>query len=298
MKIGKLHQIDLRDVWPHEETDFTRWLAENLEALSEAVDLGLDLLQVEQKVDDSKFTIDILAEDEDGEKVIIENQLEKSDHTHLGQIVTYATNMDANTVIWVTKFPRQEHINAINWLNEFTNKKFYLVQVEALKIDNSQPAPFFSVICRPSAESKSLGKSKKVIDEVIESRRRRRAVSDTIIVPARKEGFDKVFLGENCWYAIRLRDKRIPQMKYIAGYQVAPISAITHVAEIKEIVPHEDSGKYKVIFKGRAKEIKPIKIGPKSKVQGPAYCEYEKMASAKTVDDLLALNEYSDEEAA
>ncbi|MBK7844124.1 MAG: hypothetical protein IPJ71_10585 [Bdellovibrionales bacterium] len=298
MKLGKLQNVELRDVWPKEERDFTTWMAENLDSLSEALDIGIDLIQVEQKVDESNFTIDILAEDEDGERIIIENQLEKTDHSHLGQIITYATNMDAKTVVWITKHPRQEHINAINWLNELTDKSFYLVQVEALKIDNSNPAPYFSVICRPSVETKTLGTNKKVISEVIEARRKRRSISDTIIVPARKEGFDRVFLGENSWYAIRLREERIPQLKYIAGYQVAPISAITHIAEVKEIKLYKDTGKYMVVFKGPAKEIKPIKIGSKSKVQGPAYCEYEKIATSKTVDDLLGADDYSGESAA
>lgn len=296
MKIGKLIAVDLREVWEHEAEDFTHWLAENLEPLSEAIELPLDLVEVEKKVDDSRFCIDILAEDDSGDRVIIENQLEKSDHSHLGQIITYATNMDAKTVVWITKTPRQEHINAINWLNEFCDKKFFLVKVEAYQIDDSSPAPFFKVICWPSEESKTLGRSKKSLDLVRDLRQRRRNASDTIIVPARREGFEKVFLGENCWYAIRIRDKRIPQIKYIAGYQVSPVSAITHIAKIKEIIPHGNSGKYKVIFEKAAQKIEPIPLGEKSKIQGPAYCEYEKLKTSKTVDELLGGEDYESDE--
>ncbi|MBX9721666.1 MAG: hypothetical protein K2X81_09745 [Candidatus Obscuribacterales bacterium] len=296
MRVGKIVQVDLREVWKQESSDFTQWLSENLTELCDAVEMNLELINTEQRVDESRYAIDILAEDDSGQYVIIENQLEKTDHTHLGQIITYASNMDAKTVIWITKHPRQEHINAINWLNEASDKRFYLVQLEALRIDDSDPAPFFSVICRPSEESKVLGKNKKQIGEARDARRRRKDLSDTIIVPARKEGFEKVFLGENCWYAIRLRENRISQIKWIAGYQVAPISAITHIAEVREIVPYQDSGKYLVQFKGPAKEIKPIKMGNRSKIQGPAYCEHDRLQNAKSVDDLLTLDIYSDEE--
>ena len=296
MKVGKLVPVDLREVWQHEADDFTQWLAENLDQLNEVLDQALETLDTEKKVEDSRFCIDILAEDDEGNRVIIENQLEKTDHSHLGQIITYATNMEAKTIIWITKLPRQEHINAINWLNEFTDKRFYLVQVEAYKIDSSDPAPFFSVICRPSEESKSIGRSKKSLDAVRELRQRRRNASDTIIVPARKDGFEKVFLGENCWYAIRIRSKRIPQMKYIAGYQVAPVSAITHVAKIKEIVPYGEDGKYKVVFEKPAQEIDPIPLGERSKIQGPAYCEFVRLKDSKTVDEVLAGEEYESED--
>lgn len=293
IKIGKLVQVDLREVWAQEASDFSQWLSQNLEYLTEVLDMNLELLETEKKLDDSRFSIDIWAEDGNEQPVIIENQLEKTDHTHLGQIITYATNMDVSTVIWIAKHPRVEHINAINWLNEFSDKNFYLLQVEAYKIDDSRPAPFFSVICRPSEEAKNIGKSKKEFLQEREKRRARRAASDTIIVPAKKDGFEKVFLGENSWYSIRIREDRIPQIKYIAAYQVAPVSAITHLAEVKEIIPsHEDPNKYKLIFKGPAKEIKPIPMGEKSKIQGPAYCIKDKIDSVVNIDELLGFEDY------
>ncbi len=297
MKIGKITQVNLREVWQQEASDFTQWLSENLSELCDAVDMNLELISTEQRVDDSRYTIDILAEDDLGEYVIIENQLEKTDHTHLGQIITYASNMAAKNIIWITKQARQEHINAINWLNEVSNKRFFLVQLEALKIDNSSPAPYFSVICRPSEESKIIGRNKKEIEAVRDAHQKRKDIADTIIVPARKEGFEKVFLGEHCWYAIRIKHNRINQIKWIAGYQVLPVGAITHLAEVKEIVPYEDTGKYLVQFKEPAKEIRHIKGGSRSKIQGPAYCEYALLKSAKTVDDLLS-PEIIDEDAA
>ena len=298
MKLGKLTQIALRDVWGNEEGDFSPWLAENIDALSDAVDLNLEIIGTEKRIDDSNFEIDILCEDDEGNTVVIENQLGRTDHTHLGQVLTYLVNMEAETAIWVTREPRQEHVNVVNWLNEISGKSFFLVKVEAYKIDNSLPAPFFSVICRPSGEQQRLGEDKKVINQSRLSRRKRKRMADTIIVPARQEGFDRVFIGENCWYSIRIKESKIPDLKFIAGYQVAPIGAITHVAQIKEIVPsHEDEGKFKVIFEGSAKKIEPIPLGRKSRIQGPAYCEHERLKDAKTIDDLLSSQAYKDEAA-
>lgn len=113
---------------------------------------------------------------------------------------------------------------------------------------------------------------------------------DTIVIPAREEGFKRVFLGENCWFAIRMNAREIPKFKYIAAYQVAPVSAITHIAEIEEIVPYQNSGKYLVRFKSKAKELeKPIsladgKVG--SQPQSPRYTTYEKIISSSKLEDL------------
>lgn len=151
--IGKLKRHELRNIWKNEATDFTVWLEENLEALSEAVGFELNLVKREQKV--GSFSADILAEDDSGEKVVIENQLEKTDHDHLGKIITYVSNLDGKTVIWISSEPRQEHINAINWLNTQTQLNFYLVKVEAISVDQSVPAPLFQVICKPDEEIKT-----------------------------------------------------------------------------------------------------------------------------------------------
>ena len=256
MKIGKLTQVPLREVWKKEEQDFSVWLSSNLETLSDAVGLNLEMIAVEKKIDDSNYEIDILCEDDDGQPVVIENQLEKTDHSHLGQVLTYIVNMDAATVIWVAKETRQEHVNVINWLNETTDKSFYLVKVEAYKIDKSDPAPFFSVICKPSEEVKRLGTDKKILQSERASRKQRKAISDTIVVPARREGFEEVFLGDNCWWSIRIKESKIPDLKYIACYQVTPISAVTHYAKIKSIIPSvENPNKYKVVCK---RSIKPV----------------------------------------
>lgn len=151
--IGKLKKHELRNIWKNEAGDFTTWLEVNLNALSDSIGMELTLLKREHRV--GSFSADIVATDENGQKVIIENQLEKTDHTHLGQIITYVSNLDGKTVVWISSEPRQEHINAVNWLNTQTNLNFYLVRVEAISIDDSKPAPLFQIICQPDEEIKS-----------------------------------------------------------------------------------------------------------------------------------------------
>ncbi|MGH9653322.1 MAG: GIY-YIG nuclease family protein [Bryobacteraceae bacterium] len=113
---------------------------------------------------------------------------------------------------------------------------------------------------------------------------------DTVIVPAQKEGFEKAFLGENCWYAIRISGGKLQNIKWIAAYQTDPVSAITHVAPVARIEPYGESGKYKLIFSEPAKPITPIPFAdaPGGSMQGPRYTTYTKLATAKKVSDLFA----------
>lgn len=116
----------------------------------------------------------------------------------------------------------------------------------------------------------------------------RRAESDTIVVPAREDGFKEEFLGNNQWYAIRIGAAMKDRIKYIAAYQVAPVSAITHIAEIKEIKPYKDTGKYLVIFSGPGREIKPIPTKDSSKSpQGPVYVKYSKLMESASLEDSM-----------
>lgn len=104
----------------------------------------------------------------------------------------------------------------------------------------------------------------------------------------RKEGFEKVFLGENRWYAIRVGAAMKNRVKWIAAYQKLPISAITYIAKIKEIRPYKNTGKYEVLFEEPAEKIKPIKLtDPNKSPQGPVYAEYDKLKSAQSIDELL-----------
>jgi hypothetical protein len=167
MGLGKLKKVDLRTAWKHEALDFTNWLAqeENLSILSDEIGIGLQLIETEASV--GKFSVDILAEEENtGKKVVIENQLELTDHTHLGQIITYASGYDAEVVIWIVKDVRDEHKQAIDWLNDHTDDKinFFAIKMELWQIENSPPAPKFHIISKPNDWAKAIktnvGKSK------------------------------------------------------------------------------------------------------------------------------------------
>lgn len=153
MKLGKLIRVDLRDYWKHEAFDFTRWLSEreNIELLSDAIGIDMRVKQTEANV--GRFSVDIFAEEENtGRKIIIENQLEMTDHTHLGQLITYAAGLEAEYVVWIVCDVREEHRQAIDWLNEHTDEQinFFLVQIELWQIEDSPPAPKFNVISRPN----------------------------------------------------------------------------------------------------------------------------------------------------
>ena len=166
MAIGKLKKVELREIWSREDTDFTNWLNDNLDILGEALGLDLGESETETSFDNSDFRVDISTTTKEGDSIIIENQLEQTDHKHLGQIMTYMINMEAKIAVWIAKKVRQEHIKVIEWLNELTDKDFYLVQVESYCIDDSNPAPFFKVICKPSVEMRKVGKQKKDLSEI------------------------------------------------------------------------------------------------------------------------------------
>lgn len=149
--IGKLQRVPLREVWKHEAYDFTQWLQQNLDVLNTA--LGLNLVNAEREQAAGSFSIDLVAEDDGGGTVVIENQLEKSNHDHLGKLITYVTAMQARTAVWIVSEPRPEHVAALNWLNNGTDTAFYLVKVEAVRIGDSPAAPLLTVIVGPSEEN-------------------------------------------------------------------------------------------------------------------------------------------------
>lgn len=161
--IGKLERVPLRKVWEHEAYDFTQWLQENIDVLNTALDLSL--VNVDREQASGSFSIDLVAEDEGGGTVIIENQLEKSNHDHLGKLITYLTGMGAKAAIWIVSEPRPEHVAAIAWLNESSSAAFYMVKVEAVCIGDSPAAPLFTLIVGPSDETKDVGQAKKEIAE-------------------------------------------------------------------------------------------------------------------------------------
>ncbi len=162
--IARLTPVPVREIWPHEAQDFTVWLAENLEYLEDAT--GLRLTLVEREAATGIFYADILAEDENGDLVVIENQLESTDHEHLGKLLTYMANHNAKTAIWIAVQPRPEHKRAVQWLNEIlSDVSFYLLQVEAYRIEGSRPAVKFTVMAGPNEASKEVGTQRKELAE-------------------------------------------------------------------------------------------------------------------------------------
>lgn len=128
-----------------------------------------------------------------------------------------------------------------------------------------------------------------VTPEERKARKERRAKADTIIVPAREEGFRQVYLGQNQWRAIRISAAMKNRIKFIAAYQIRPISAVTHIAKVKEIRPYKDTGKYEVIFDGPAEKVGPIALGEhQNSPQGPVYAERAVLITANKLEDALS----------
>jgi len=153
LQLGRLEEVSLRDVWVYEQSDFTPWLAreENIALLGLAIGMELEVVTTEKAV--GSFSADILCKDMNTDKwVVIENQLERTDHGHLGQLLTYAAGLHATTVIWVAKNFSEEHRATLDWLNEITNKEFSFlgIEIELLRIDTSKPAPNFKLISKPN----------------------------------------------------------------------------------------------------------------------------------------------------
>ena len=146
-EFDRFRRVQLRDIWPHEARDFTPWLAENLIFLAEDLNMDLELEATEKRVGD--FRADIVCRNRvDNSRVIIENQLEKSNHPHLGKVLTYAAGLDAATIIWIAEKFRPEHRDVLNWLNRNTSTalQFWGVEIAVIQIADSPYAPEFTVV--------------------------------------------------------------------------------------------------------------------------------------------------------
>lgn len=156
--LGEMQPVDLRSIWPKEAYDFTPWLAANLDQLGDA--LGMDLELVDTEVPVGPFSIDLVAKEVGTDRIVaVENQLELTDHDHLGKVLTYAAGVEAHYAVWIAKEFRPEHLSAIGWINDSTvaDVGFFALRVEAIRIDESRPA----VKLRPVAQPDSWSKQQK-----------------------------------------------------------------------------------------------------------------------------------------
>ena len=166
--LGRLSRVDLRDIWVSESSDFTPWLArdENLEILGETLGIDLELEAQEKSV--GPFRADILCKDiGTGSWVLVENQLERTDHSHLGQLLTYASGLEAVTIVWIAARFTEEHRSTLDWLNKITDEsfRFFGLEVELWRIGDSPAAPKFNIVSKPNDWSRSVAQAARAIDE-------------------------------------------------------------------------------------------------------------------------------------
>lgn len=154
--LGQLKRIEAREVWAHEARDFTPWLHANLELLADALGVGIEPAGAEVPV--GVFSVDIVGRTiPDGRVIVVENQLEATDHSHLGQLLTYASGLDSTVIVWLAPQFRDEHRQALDWLNGHTTEgvDFFGVELELLRIDDSAPAVHFKLVAQPNEWAKA-----------------------------------------------------------------------------------------------------------------------------------------------
>jgi hypothetical protein len=171
---------------------------------------------------------------------------------------------------------------------ERINADISVLELKAFETDSGERVFLFDTLYDDDEEDAELVEPTPARSPAArDARRARRALADTVVVPAREEGFQNVFLGENQWRAIRIGPGMKARIKYIAAYRVAPISAVTDLAEIAEIKPYKDTGKYQVVFKAPAQEIRHVPIRGKNGPQGPVYVQRDRLLTQATLEDVL-----------
>lgn len=173
-KLGRLEPLSLREVWQNEAREFTPWLAdeENLRLLGDT--LGIEMQLEAQEKDVGPYRADIVCKDTaDDSWVLIENQLTVTNHTHLGQILTYAAGLNALTIIWIAERFTDEHRATIDWLNEIVseNVRFFGIEIEIWRIGDSNPAPKFNIVARPNEWTKGGGASRMLESELTDAKK-------------------------------------------------------------------------------------------------------------------------------
>ena len=201
-KFGVMKRINPRSVWPDEARYFTPWLAENLDELGAVLGMELELLEVEASVGD--FAVDILAKNlGTGTKIVIENQFGATNHDHLGKIITYGAGFEAGTVVWIAETIREEHRQALDWLNQRTDSEtqFFGIVIELIQVDESKPAFNFRLVVFPNEWKKS--RRSRVGSTVSPRADRYRAFFQSLIDMLREEHrFTNARVGQpQSWYS-------------------------------------------------------------------------------------------------
>ena len=206
MKLGKLQEIDIREGWKVEEYDFAMWVSaeDNMQVLGNVLNLSLSDIETEKFV--GSYRCDILCRDEiTGRVVLIENQLEQTNHDHLGKILPYASGLDASVVVWGVASARDEHASAIEWLNKHTDDSisFFLLEIHAYRIGNSEPAPQFKIIEQPNDFAKTVKRiaQDKSVNES-QSRRLEFWTQFNDILEQRGKPFNKRKATTDHWYSV------------------------------------------------------------------------------------------------
>lgn len=249
-KIGTLKEVDIRELWKHEQYDFSAWLAEETNIVYLNDILGLSLVDVKKEEKTGAYKCDIIARDEFKDiKVIIENQLEQSNHDHLGKIITYASGLNANVIVWIVKEAREEHRSAIEWLNNHTDENvgFFLLEIHAYRIGNSEPAPKFEIIEQPNG-FKKVSTDSKDLSEAEQARRQARINFWSIfneVVKERKNPFNIRKPTSDHWYDIAIGRSR-------AHLSVTAVNKDNYVGV--ELYINDDKDLYDELFKNQ-KEI-------------------------------------------
>ncbi|MCY3923419.1 MAG: DUF4268 domain-containing protein [Chloroflexi bacterium] len=212
--IGTFKSVDVRAIWPNEASDFTPWLADHMDLLGEALGLDLEVERMEASV--GSFSLDILARDPGSDrKVVIENQLEATDHDHLGKLLTYAAYFKAHVIVWLAREFRPEHRAVFDWLNDRTDEQsaFFAVKVEAWRIDCSAAAPRFVPVASPNEWEHRAPQP----DELSERRQRYRQFFQALIDELREaHQFTNARVGQpQNWYQFRTG---FPGVAYSASF--------------------------------------------------------------------------------
>lgn len=240
--LGKIEKIDdLRTIWKHEAHDFSKWLAqeENLALLSKAIGIDMVLKETESSV--GSFSVDLFASEEGtGRKIIIENQLEDTDHDHLGKIITYASGKGAEVIVWIVKRARDEHRQAVEWLNQHTDENigFFLVEIELWRINDSLPAPKFTIIEKPNDWAKTM----KVVEGLSEHQKMQLEFWQAFIDYAfNNDEFKKTFTQRKAqpqhWYDVSVGSS-VYHIAFTINSQKKKLGAEIYIHNDKEIYEH------------------------------------------------------------